>query len=140
MTNEPIKVIVQDDTGTEQVGGTGGSNTGQTDSLPNQQAQKNKEKSIGQTVGTLIAMRTISYASSNVGKWLGNSRYQNIVDVSQKAIGYGIAFAANIYVGIATVAIDGLTTVGNMAYDNWKNEMVARNQQLKYGGKGGYRR
>lgn len=140
MTNEPIKVIVQDDTGTEQVGGTGGSNTGQTDSLPNQQAQKNKEKSIGQTVGTLIAMRTISYASSNVGKWLGNSRYQNIVDASQKAVGYGIAFAANVYVGLATVAIDGLTTVGNVAYDNWKNEMVARNQQLKYGGKGGYRR
>ncbi len=140
MTNEPIKVIVQDDTGTEQVGGTGGSNTGQTDSLPNQQAQKNKEKSIGQTVGTLIAMRTISYASSNVGKWLGNSRYQNIVDASQKAVGYGIAFAANVYVGLATVAIDGLTTVGNVAYDNWKNEMVARNQQLKIGGKGGYRR
>ena len=140
MTNEPIKVIVQDDTGTEQVGGTGGSNTGQTDSLPNQQAQKNKEKSIGQTVGTLIAMRTISYASSNVGKWLGNSRYQNIVDASQKAIGYGVAFAANPYLGLETVAIDGLTTVGNVAYESYFDAVKSVQMQQRLGGKGGYRR
>ena len=138
--NEPIKVIVQDETGTEKITGAGGGNTGQQTSLLNQQSENNKNKGVAQTIGTLVAMRTVTYATSNVGKWLGNSRYQQAVDVGQKALGYGVAFAANVYVGIATVALDAVTSVADVAFNNYWDDLKTRNLQQKLGGKGGYRR
>lgn len=140
MNNEPIKVIIQDETSQQEVQGGGGANTGTADSLPNQQAQANKSSSAMTSVATMIAMRSISYTTSNVGKWTGNSRNQIMVNNAEKAVGYAAAFAANVYVGIATVALDVGTTAASYIYDNAWNTYSSRQAQAKYGGKGGYRK
>ena len=131
MTNEPIKVIIEDETGTEQVQGGGGSNVvKQPDSMPNQAARDNKNNSMLVAAGAMIAMRSISYATSNVGKWTGNSRNQQIVNDVEKGLGYAMAFAANVYVGLATVAFDVGSTAINSAYDRYWQEKAS--EQIEY--------
>ncbi len=139
--NNEIKVIVKDERSSQEVQGGGGANTGTGgNSLPNQEAQSNKGSHTAQTVATLIAMRSISYTTSNVGKWTGNSRNQVMVNNVEKAVGYAAAFAANVYVGIATVALDVGTTAASYIYDNSWNTYSSKQAQAKYGGKGGYRK
>ena len=81
--NKPIEIIIKDERGEEAVQGGGGSNTNiQPDSMPNQQAKENKKASALQAAAMMVAMRSISYASSNIGKWTGNSRNQILCFVS----------------------------------------------------------
>lgn len=140
MTNEPIKIIIEDETGTEQVQGGGGANVKQPDSMPNEQASNNKTNSMLVAAGAMVAMRSVSYATSNVGKWTGNSRNQQIVNDVQKGLTYGMAFAANVYVGIATVAFDVGSTAINSAFDRYWQEKASEQARAKFGGKGGYRK
>ena len=140
MQNEPIKVIIEDETGQEQVQGGGGANVKMPDSMPNEQARNNKSNSMLQGVGAMIAMRTISYSTSNIGKWTGNSRNQQVVNDVEKGIGYGVALAANVYVGLAAIAFDVGSTAINSSVDNYWQTQAAEQARAKFGGKGGYRR
>ena len=140
MTNEPIKIIIEDETGTEKVQGGGGANVKQPDSMPNEQASNNKTNSMLVAAGAMVAMRSVSYATSNVGKWTGNSRNQQVVNDVQKGLTYGMAFAANVYLGIATVAFDVGSTAINYAFDYYWQEKASEQARAKFGGKGGYRK
>ena len=137
---KPIEVIVKDERTQETVQGGGGSNVKTPDSLPNQQAKSNKSTGMALTIGTMIAMRAVSYATSNVGKWTGNSRNQRIVNDATKAVGYAAAFAANVYVGIATVALDVGSTAMNYLFDNYWQQQASEQARAKFGGRGGYRK
>lgn len=140
MTNEPIKIIIEDQSGTEKVQGGGGANVKQPDSMPNEQASNNKNNSMLVAAGAMVAMRSVSYATSNVGKWTGNSRNQQVVNDVQKGLSYAMAFAANVYVGIATVAFDVGSTAINSAFDRYWQEKASEQARAKFGGKGGYRK
>ena len=140
MENKPIEIIVRDERGEERVQGGGGSNTGADKTLNNTQSKPNNSKSTASMVATMVAMRTVSYATSNIGKWTGNSRNQAAVDSITKATGYAVAFASNIYVGLATVGVDFMTEIANVVYDNYWLNAQAKQAQARTGGKGGYRR
>lgn len=140
MTNEPIKIIIEDQSGTEKVQGGGGANVKQPDSMPNEQASNNKTNSMLVAAGAMVAMRSVSYATSNIGKWTGNSRNQQVVNDVQKGLSYAMAFAANVYVGIATVAFDVGSTAINSAFDRYWQEKASEQARAKFGGKGGYRK
>jgi len=136
---EPIKVLLTDDTGTATI--TTGNVAQNNPNKPiNESAKANKKASMLSTVSHLVAMRAVSYTTSNIGKWTGNTRAQNVINGAKTAVGYGIAFAVNPLLGAVTVGLDGVTTVLDYAYENkWQNIRSAQ-AQARAGGKGGYRR
>lgn len=121
-------------TGNNQSGGT-----------PNQEStDKNKNDSLKKTTTQILAVttakRSISYLTSNVGKWSGNTRTQTMVNNVSKLAGYGIAFAANPILGAATVALDGITNVIDTWWEQKWDRVRSEQAQARAGGKGGYRR
>ena len=137
---EPIRVVISDDTGTATVKGGGTSQASANNKSANPQAKGNKKAAVAQSAATMIAMRSINYATSNVGKWTGNSSYQNQINVAKQAIGYGMAFAINPILGAVTVALDGATNAIDMIYENKKNQVMSNEAMNRIGGKGGYRK
>lgn len=139
---EPIQVKITDDTGqaTISAGNVSNSAINNPNKPINQNAKSNKQSSVVSTAAHMILMRSISYATSNVGKWTGSSRAQNAVNMVQKGIGYGLAFSANPVLGAVTVTMDGLTTALDFAFEDKWNKIKAEQAQAKSGGKGGYRR
>lgn len=136
---EPIKVLLTDETGTATI--TTGNVAQNNPNQPiNDSAKANKKSSMAQTAAHLVVLRAVNYTTSNVGKWTGNTRAQNLINGAKQALGYGIAFAVNPILGAVTVGLDGVTTVLDYAYENkWQNIKSAQ-AQARAGGKGGYRR
>ena len=136
---EPIKVLLTDETGTATI--TTGNVAQNNPNQPiNDSAKANKKSSMAQTATHLVVLRAVNYTTSNVGKWTGNTRTQNIINGTKQALGYGIAFAVNPILGAVTVGLDGVTTVLDYAYENKRNNIKAEQAQARAGGKGGYRR
>ena len=135
-----ITIFIKDQTGGEQkITGGGGSNVS-NEKVNNPSSNENKRHSMLATIATMTAMRSISYVSSNIGKWTGNSQYQAMADTVQRGLGYGAAFAANVYVGLATVALDAGTTAIDYMYERYWQDAQTRQAVARSGGKGGYRR
>ena len=106
----------------------------------NQQAKTNKQKSNAAVVSKMIAFRSVSYATSNVGKWTGNKNNQATVNAIKTGIGYATAFAINPLLGAVAVGLDAATYAIDYAYERkWENIRVQQ-AQARIGGKGGYRR
>lgn len=136
---EPIKVLLTDDTGTATI--TTGNVAQNNPNKPiNESAKANKKSAMAQTVAHLVGMRAISYTTSNVSKWTGSQRNQNIINGAKQAIGYGIAFSVNPILGAVSVGLDGVTTVADYMFENKWNNIKAEQAQARAGGKGGYRR
>ena len=85
-------------------------------------------------------MRKDKNGGSNIGKWTGNSQYQAMADTVQRGLGYGAAFAANVWVGLATVALDAGTNALDYMYEKHWQDVQTRQAEARAGGKGGYRR
>ena len=136
---EPIRVIIKDDSGTATIT-SGSKNPANTNKSPNPQAKKNKSAAMAQSAATMIAMRSINYATSNIGKWTGNTSNQTTINNVKTAIGYGMAFAVNPVLGAITVALDGATNAIDMFYENRKNQRISQEAMSRIGGKGGYRK
>ena len=136
---EPIRVVITDDTGTATVKG-GGASANKGNKSPNPQAKGNKSAAVAQSAATMVAMRSINYATSNIGKWTGNSSNQAQVNIAKQMVGYGMAFAINPILGALTIAMDGATNAIDMAYENKKNQLMANENLNRIGGKGGYRK
>ncbi len=79
-------------------------------SPPSSEAANNirKTKAIG--VAAMIGSRSLSYVSSNVGKWTGNSRHQTTVNNIQQIVGIGAMAVVSWPVALATVGINMATT------------------------------
>ena len=127
-----------DNTGNANLGSSGNQTPNQesTDKSQNTSLQK----TAGQMMALSVAKRSVSYITSNIGKWSGNSRNQTMVNNVSKLAGYGMAFAANPYLGAVVVAMDGITTTLDYAYENKWNQIQTQQAQIRTGGKGGYRR
>lgn len=136
---EPIKVVIKDEVGEKSVSvGASGNSTGT--STGTQQAKDNKRSSEVSAAATFVAMRTVSYATSNVGKWTGSRQNQTIVNNTQKVAGYGMALATNVWLGIAVIATDAAFTIGNFMYERSIEEKRSNQAKLRLGDTGGYRR
>ena len=139
---EAIKIQITDDTGVQTISANGGvasSSNGENKPL-NPQAKANNKKSNASVVAKMMAMRSVSYATSNIGKWTGNSRNQETVNNMKTAVGYGVAFATNPFLGLAVVSMDAITTIVDYSYERKWEKIQANQKQLRTGGKGGYRR
>lgn len=137
---EPIQVKITDDTGTSTIKVGTGNNASNSNKPLNPQSKSNQAATTMNVIATMTAKRTISYVTSNVGKWTGNSRNQNIVNNVSRAVSYGMAMAVNPYLGMAVVALDGLTYAFDYMYENKWNQIREQQALIRTGGKGGYRR
>lgn len=139
---EAIKVQITDDTGVQTISANGGvaSNSNGNNKPLNPQAKENNKKSNASVVAKMMAMRSVSYATSNIGKWTGNTRNQDMVNNMKTAVGYGIAFATNPLLGLAVVSMDAITTIADYSYERKWEKIQANQNLLRTGGKGGYRR
>jgi hypothetical protein len=137
---EPIVVKVTDERGTTttQVGNV--SNTQASNTALNPQAKNNKQKSKAAVVAKMIALRSVNYATSNVGKRTGNSNNQAIVNNIKQGIGYAVAFSIDPVLGAISVGLDTATYALDYAYERKWEQIRVQQAQVKYGGKGGYRR
>ena len=114
--------------------GSGSNDNNLGGNTPNQEStngQQNKSlaRSTAQILAVSTAKRSISYLTSNVGKYSGNHRNQSLVNNISKMAGYAVAFAVNPALGAATMTLDAVTT----AIDNWWEQKwdKARSQQAK---------
>lgn len=137
---EPIKITITDDTGTTQISGGNTTNTQASNKPMNSAAKNNNKSSVLTTASHVALMRAVNYTTSNIGKWTGNSHNQTIVNNVKTMIGYGIAFAVNPVLGAVSVAFDGLTYALDHAYEQRWNNIKERENLVRIGGKGGYRR
>ena len=127
-----------DNTGNENLGSNGNQTPNQesTDKSQNTSLQK----TAGQMIALSVAKRSVSYVTSNIGKWSGNSRNQNAMNNISKVAGYGMALAVNPYLGMAAIAMDGITYALDYAWENKWNQIQEQQAKVRTGGKGGYRR
>ena len=76
-----------------------------------------------------VAKQAVSAAVSNIGLATGNyylqSRVQEGMQMLEKGIGIGTAFASNVYVGIAAVAMEGVSMLSD--YFKQKKEVDIEN-------------
>lgn len=140
---EPIVITVKDELGTTSTtaGVNGSKNNGSNGQTTlNQQAKTNQSKNNAAVISKMIALRSINYATSNVGKWTGNKQNQAGVNALRTGISYATAMAINPIIGAVAVGLDAAT----YAIDYWFEEKTQRVQTLelqnRIGGKGGYRR
>lgn len=137
---EPIVVTVKDETGTSSTKAGQSSSKQKATTNLNPQAKENNKSSTASTLASLIALRSVNYMTSNVGKWTGNSRNQQTVNNVKQLMGYGMAFAVNPILGLVSVAFDGVTTALDYSYENKWNQIKTEQAKVRTGGTGGYRR
>ena len=138
--SEPIVVKITDQTGTKttQVGNS--SNSANSNLALNSQAKENKSKSNAAVVSKMIALRSVNYATSNIGKWTGNKNNQAIVNTVKTGIGYATAFATNPILEAVAVGLDAATYAIDYTYERKWETIRVQQAQARIGGKGGYRR
>ena len=81
----------------------------------------------------MVASRSFSYATSNVGKWTGNSRNQDTVNMIQQGVGIGAAAYINPWLAVAMVAIQIGTTAIDAAFTNNQETIKSNVRKLRAG-------
>lgn len=99
----------------------------------NNLATKNKQGAQGMAIASMIASKSLNYATSNVGKWTGNSRNQDTVNAIQQVVGIGAAAYINPYLALAVAAIQVGTTAIDAAYDNYAEGLKSNIRKLRAG-------
>lgn len=136
---EPIKVIISDETGREQVEiGTGG--PAPNESVSNKQVKANDRSNMIAAAATYTAMQTLSYTTSNIGKYTGNQKIQTTINNAKRVASYGVAWAANPYLGLAVVAMDGATSIADYMWEKKWDERKSAVALARTGDLGGFRR
>lgn len=87
----------------------------------------------GMAVASMVASRSLNYTTSNIGKWTGNSRNQEIVNTIQQGIGIGAAAYINPYLALAMVAINVGTTAIDASWTNWQEGIKSNVRKLRAG-------
>ena len=136
---QPIKIIIKDETGTKEMP-VNNNLSGNTNSMNTDQAKQNKRSSALVSAGVFVAARTVSYASSNLGKWTGSPQTQVRINNITKLVGYGLALSSNLALGAAVIATDGLFAFNDWRYDRYADEKRSQQAKARNGDLGGYRR
>ena len=109
-----VKVLDETSGASDNNAGSSESLTSQTQmrkqSPPSSETANNirKTKAIG--VAAMVGSRSLSYVSSNVGKWTGNSKNQTTANNIQQIVGIGAMAVVSWPVALATVGINMATT------------------------------
>lgn len=95
------------------------------------EAVQNNKKSRSLAIASMVASRSFSYATSNVGKWTGSQRTQQSVNNTMELAQIGAMAFVSPAMAIATVGMNLATTAFDTAWeqkwDKLKSEqMLAR--------------
>ena len=138
---EAVKVEITDDTGKTTISAQPVAKAKtKVDTATNEGAKENAKRSNASVVAKMVAARSVSYATSNVGKWTGNTRNQNNVNALKTGVTYGVSIATNPMLGLTTMALDFTTTMFDYAYENQMDRYRTQAYNTRIGGKGGYRK
>ena len=138
---EAVKVEITDDTGKTTISGQPVAKAKtKVDTAANDSAKENAKRSNASVIAKMVAARSVSYATSNVGKWTGNSKNQNMVNTIKTGVTYGVSVATNPVLGLTTMALDFTTTMFDYAYENQMDKYRVQQYNARIGGKGGYRK
>ena len=138
---EAVKVEITDDTGKTTIQSQKPTTAkSKVDTATNDAAKDNAKRSNASVIAKMVAARSVSYATSNVGKWTGNSRNQNLVNNIKTGVTYGESTLTNPVLGLTTMALDFTTTLFDYAYENTMDRYRVEQYNARVGGKGGYRK
>lgn len=117
-----IKILVTDETKTnDNLGTTTPQQASQDLSKPTDEGVANASKSKATMAAMMVGQQTLSYMTSNIGKWTGSKHTQTQINNASELIGLGIAFYVNPFVGAAMTAIKvGTTMADNFYEDRWE--------------------
>lgn len=123
-----LKVIIQDETSTEQVT-INKPATANKSQVQSPEVVASKASSKGLAIASMIGSRAFSYVTSNVGKWTGDSRKQtavnNLMQVGSMA---ALAYVSPV-IAIATVALNATTTAIDTSIEQkWDKKQSQQNQ------------
>lgn len=94
---------------------------------PTQQKQTATGQSAGKSaaviLGTQIAKQAVSYASSRVGEWTGNTQTQRLIDLTGQLATYGVAIAVNPAIGLTMLGINVATSSIDYFYNRSKENL-----------------
>ncbi len=76
---------------------------------------------------TMVAQGMFNYATSNVGKYTGNSHYQNITNTIQQGVNTVAMAIVNPYLALGNLALQGVTYALNYSFER-KMESISVNQ------------
>lgn len=119
--NETISKATNKEVGTGQIA---------SDSLG---AKVNNSKAKTNAVALMLGRQSINYATSNVGKWTGNSHYQAVVNNVNDAVGIGILAVVNPLVALAATAFRIGTTAIDSWYTNRENRIASERKLARAG-------
>lgn len=96
-------------------------------------------------IATMLAKQSFNYATSNIGKWTGNSHNQAMVNNAMDLVSIGVLAFINPGVAIATAAFRIGTTAIDSAWDRQQQQYASERALTRAGftSKGeaiGYRR
>ena len=101
--------------------------------VKNDVASNNELGVQGMAVASMVASRSLNYTTSNIGKWTGNSRNQEVVNTIQQGIGIGAAAYINPYLALAMIAVNVGTTAIDAAVTNWQEGIKSNVRKLRAG-------
>lgn len=93
----------------------------------------NKMKSKGVAIGAMVASKSFSYVTSNIGKWTGSNARQQTINNIQQGASIAMLAAINPYVAIASVGLNIATTIIDETYERKWSERSARQAQARAG-------
>ncbi len=97
------------------------------------QAKSNQANVKNVAVAAMLAKQTISYATSNVGKWTGDSHQQQVVNNMTDIASLAALAVVNPYVAIATTAFKIGTTAIDQAFEDKYNRIASQRALARQG-------
>lgn len=96
-------------------------------------ADRNKKGAQGMAIASVVASRTLSHTTSNIGKWTGNSRNQDTVNNIMQIGGIAAAAYINPWLALAVAAIQIGTTAADAAWTNNQEAIKSNVRKLRAG-------
>lgn len=95
---------------------------------PSEKKQSQAKTAISTTIFQRIGTESVSFLTSNVGRWTGSKVQQNNINNAMKVIGYAGAFMANPVMAGIMLAVDIVTSAYDYTYElNLKNMEASEN-------------
>lgn len=85
------------------------------------------------SAATMVGKQAVSYISSNVGKWTGNSHNQTIVNNVMEVAGLGIVAAQSPFMAVAIAGVKIGTTALETYQEQYRDSLRSRRDYLKAG-------
>lgn len=75
-----------------------------------------------------VVMQAVNYSTSNIGKWTGNSHYQQVINNGMQAVDFGIMAITNPWQAAISIATGTSTTLLNNLWEQkWDKRASSQN-------------